>query len=218
MAPYGSLVQTTPLNLRFGAPGLLFDQEYGLARLRAGLHPGRAPACIRCGAPAASCGGRPSRSPLSSRALLATVGAFGIWWGGTVGAGPADRVGPAAVDAADRHGVSLGAGRIAAPRRAAPAAVDRRRHRDHARDRPGRPADQQRARRHVGAARFLVAALGTVVAGADASSASAGSSRGCTRCGGWRSPRGAALLLARIAHARAPASRRWSRSPRSAAR
>ena len=30
MAPYGSLVQTTPLNLRFGAPGLLFDQEYGL--------------------------------------------------------------------------------------------------------------------------------------------------------------------------------------------
>src|SRR4029450_5082439 len=30
MAPYGSMVQTTPLNLRFGAPGLFFDQEYGL--------------------------------------------------------------------------------------------------------------------------------------------------------------------------------------------
>ncbi len=30
MAPYGSMVQTTPLNLDSGAPGLLFDQEYGL--------------------------------------------------------------------------------------------------------------------------------------------------------------------------------------------
>ena len=29
-APYGDLVQTSPWNLVFGAPGLLFDQEYGL--------------------------------------------------------------------------------------------------------------------------------------------------------------------------------------------
>ena len=84
-----------------------------------------------------------------------------------LGAGPADRVGPAAVDAADRRRVPIRAGRIAAAGRAAPAAVDRRRHRDHARDRAGRPAHQQRARRHVGAARFLVAALGAVVAGAE---------------------------------------------------
>ncbi len=29
-APYGAMVQTSPWNLVFGAPGLLFDQEYGL--------------------------------------------------------------------------------------------------------------------------------------------------------------------------------------------
>lgn len=82
MAPYGSLVQTTPLNLRFGAPGLLFDQEYGLLAY--------APAYIL----AATGLYQMWRSGAELRrqaieigviflALLATVGAFGIWWGGT---------------------------------------------------------------------------------------------------------------------------------------
>ena len=33
MAPYGSMTQTSPLNVRAGGPGLLFDQEYGLLAL-----------------------------------------------------------------------------------------------------------------------------------------------------------------------------------------
>jgi hypothetical protein len=82
MAPYGSMVQTTPLNLRFGAPGLLFDQEYGLLAY--------APAYIL----AATGLYQMWRSGAELRrqaveitfifiALLVTVGAFGIWWGGT---------------------------------------------------------------------------------------------------------------------------------------
>lgn len=81
-APYGAMVQTTPLNLVFGAPGLLFDQEYGLLPY--------APAYIL----AATglwilwrAGG--DRRALAIRvflvfaALLGTVGAFRIWWGGS---------------------------------------------------------------------------------------------------------------------------------------
>jgi hypothetical protein len=82
MAPYGSLVQTTPLNLRFGAPGLLFDQEYGLLAYApvyilaaTGLfHMWRAGAELRRQA---------VEIAFIFVALLATVGAFGIWWGGT---------------------------------------------------------------------------------------------------------------------------------------
>jgi hypothetical protein len=81
MAPYGSMVQTSPLTLRKGGPGLLFDQEYGLLAL--------APVYIL----AATGLYRMWRSggPLRRQAieitfiftpLLATVGAFGVWWGG----------------------------------------------------------------------------------------------------------------------------------------
>ena len=76
------MVQTTPWNLVFGAPGLLFDQEYGLLPY--------APAYIlavtglwRCGARAASGGCWPFVWSLVFAALLGTVGAFRIWWGGS---------------------------------------------------------------------------------------------------------------------------------------
>ena len=82
MAPYGALVQTSPLNLFFGAPGLFFDQEYGLLAVApvyvlaaTGLyHMWRA-------------GGEPRRLAIEIAlvfgALVVTVGAFRIWWGGT---------------------------------------------------------------------------------------------------------------------------------------
>ena len=82
MAPYGSLVQTTPLNLRFGAPGLLFDQEYGLLAY--------APVYILAATGLYQMwrtGGELRRQAIEITfiftALLVTVGAFGIWWGGT---------------------------------------------------------------------------------------------------------------------------------------
>lgn len=82
MAPYGALVQTTPLNLRFGAPGLLFDQEYGLLAY--------APVYILAGTGLYSMwrsGAELRRLAIEITfifaALVATVGAFAIWWGGT---------------------------------------------------------------------------------------------------------------------------------------
>ena len=82
MAPYGSMVQTSPLNLRAGGPGLLFDQEYGLLAL--------APVYVLAMTGLFSMWR--SDGPLRRTAieitfifaaLLATVGAFGIWWGGS---------------------------------------------------------------------------------------------------------------------------------------
>lgn len=82
MAPYGALVQTTPLNLVFGAPGLLFDQEYGLLAY--------APVYLLAasGLYAMWRGGAELRRlaieiTFVFGALLAMVGAFAIWWGGT---------------------------------------------------------------------------------------------------------------------------------------
>ena len=86
MAPYGSMVQTSPWNLRAGAPGLLFDQEYGIVAL--------APVYIlaftglfgmwRSGGPLRR---QAIEITLIFAALLATVGAFGIWWGGAAAPG-----------------------------------------------------------------------------------------------------------------------------------
>lgn len=82
MAPYGSLVQTTPSNLIFGAPGLLFDQEYGLLAY--------APVYILAATGLYQMwrtGGELRRQAIEITiivaALLGTVGAFQIWWGGT---------------------------------------------------------------------------------------------------------------------------------------
>jgi hypothetical protein len=81
MAPYGSMTQTSPLNVRAGGPGLLFDQEYGLLAL--------APVYILAGTglwhmwKAGDALRRQSvEIVVIFFALLATVGAFGIWWGG----------------------------------------------------------------------------------------------------------------------------------------
>lgn len=81
-APYGSLTQTEPRFLVRGGPGLFLDQEYGLLAFApvyvlaiTGLwHMWRT-------------GGELRRQAIEITfifaALLATVGAFGIWWGGT---------------------------------------------------------------------------------------------------------------------------------------
>jgi hypothetical protein len=85
-APYGALVQTSPWNLVFGAPGLLFDQEYGLLPY--------APVYVL----AATGLWVMWRTDRVSRrqaieivvvfgALLGTVGAFRIWWGGSASPG-----------------------------------------------------------------------------------------------------------------------------------
>lgn len=82
MAPYGSLTQTEPRFLVRGGPGLFFDQEYGLLAFApvyilafTGLwHMWRAGGELRRQAAEIS---------VIFLALLATVGAFGIWWGGT---------------------------------------------------------------------------------------------------------------------------------------
>ena len=84
--PYGALVQTSIGNTVFGVPGLLFDQEYGLLPY--------APACVL------AAGGvwtmlraeaRQRRLALETvavfGALLGTVGAFRIWWGGSASPG-----------------------------------------------------------------------------------------------------------------------------------
>ena len=81
-APYGALTQTTPWNLIFGAPGLLFDQEYGLLPY--------APAYILAatGLWAMWRAGGEQRIwaigiVMAFGMLLGTVGAFRIWWGGS---------------------------------------------------------------------------------------------------------------------------------------
>lgn len=82
MAPYGALVQTSPLNLVFGAPGLFFDQEYGLLAF--------APVYVLAATGLYQmwrAGGESRRQGIEILfvfgALVATVGAFRIWWGGT---------------------------------------------------------------------------------------------------------------------------------------
>ena len=81
MAPYGSMVQTSPLTLLKGGPGLLFDQEYGLLAL-APVYVLAATGLYRMW----RLGGPLRRQALEITfifaALLAMVGAFGIWWGG----------------------------------------------------------------------------------------------------------------------------------------
>ncbi|MDP1569206.1 MAG: hypothetical protein Q8L86_04310 [Vicinamibacterales bacterium] len=80
--PYGELVQTTPLNLWFGAPGLLFDQEYGLLPYAPALALA-APGLWRM----LDRGGDHRRLAIEILlvfgALFGTVGAFRIWWGGS---------------------------------------------------------------------------------------------------------------------------------------
>jgi hypothetical protein len=81
-APYGELVQTSPWNLILGAPGLLFDQEYGLLAY-APVYALAATGLLTMW----RAGGELRRQAIEIKlvflALLASVGAFGIWWGGS---------------------------------------------------------------------------------------------------------------------------------------
>lgn len=80
-APYGSMTQTTPVNVVFGVPGLLFDQEYGLLAY--------APVYILAATGLAAmwrARGELRRQAIEITlvfgALIGTVGAFRLWWGG----------------------------------------------------------------------------------------------------------------------------------------
>lgn len=85
-APYGPMTQTEIGNTFFGVPGLLFDQEYGLLTY--------APAYVLAGFGFWTMLRRPG--PLRRvglellvvfGALIVTVGAFRIWWGGSAAPG-----------------------------------------------------------------------------------------------------------------------------------
>jgi hypothetical protein len=85
-APYGAMAQTSPRNLVFGAPGLLFDQEYGVLAYApvyilavTGLI-----GMVRAGGDERR---RATETALVFAALLGTVGAFRIWWGGAASPG-----------------------------------------------------------------------------------------------------------------------------------
>lgn len=79
-APYGAMLQTSPRYLGFGGPGLLFDQEYGLLTYAPVLLVGFAGVWQMW-----RHGGQPRRLALEASlvflALVASVGAFRIWWG-----------------------------------------------------------------------------------------------------------------------------------------
>ncbi|MEZ5417484.1 MAG: hypothetical protein R2708_09075 [Vicinamibacterales bacterium] len=85
-APYGAMVQTRLFFTVFGVPGLLFDQEYGLLIY--------APAYLLAGAGFLTMARRPGplrrlslELAVIGLALLGTVGAFRIWWGGSAAPG-----------------------------------------------------------------------------------------------------------------------------------
>jgi uncharacterized membrane protein YeaQ/YmgE (transglycosylase-associated protein family) len=85
-APYGSSEPMTLGNLAHGAPGLIFDQEYGVAWT--------APILVLAFVGMAQMfrsGGSAARRALELTfifgALLCTVGAFHLWWGGEASAG-----------------------------------------------------------------------------------------------------------------------------------
>jgi hypothetical protein len=86
MAPYGTMVQTHPRNLVFGAPGLLFDQEYGVLAY-APVYALAISGLLAMWAAGGETRRRAIEIVLTFGALLGTVGAFRIWWGGTASPG-----------------------------------------------------------------------------------------------------------------------------------
>ena len=85
-APYGALVQTSPWNLVFGAPGLLFDQEYGLLPY-APVYVLAVTGLWAMWRDRGELRRRAIEITVVFAALLATVGAFRIWWGGSASPG-----------------------------------------------------------------------------------------------------------------------------------
>jgi hypothetical protein len=114
--PYGAMSQTAPANTIFGVPGLLFDQEYGLLAY--------APAYVLAAAGLWTMTRRagPLRRvgvelALLFAALLVTVGAFRIWWGGS--AAPARPLMSGLLVLLLPMAVQIGAARPGSARRAA---------------------------------------------------------------------------------------------------
>ncbi len=85
-APYGYSEPMTIRNLAHGAPGLLFDQEYGIVAYAPVLMVALAGLLLmlRSGVDSA---GRAVEITLVLGALLVTVGGFHIWWGGSAAPG-----------------------------------------------------------------------------------------------------------------------------------
>jgi len=81
-APYGSMTQTTPANVIFGAPGLLFDQEYGLLAF-APVYILAATGLWAMWRARGDLRRQAIEITLIFGALLGTVGAFRLWWGGS---------------------------------------------------------------------------------------------------------------------------------------
>ncbi len=160
-APYGAMSQTEIDNTLFGVPGLLFDQEYGLLAY--------APAYVLAGFGVWTMTRRPGplrrlglEVALVFGALLFTVGAFRIWWGGS--AAPGRPITSGLLILMLPITVQLGTAAADSVRRAAQhlliwagvclAVV--------LLDRAGRLPRQQRPRRHLVAARVAVAAVAAV--------------------------------------------------------
>jgi hypothetical protein len=80
-APYGSMTQTTPVNVIFGAPGLLFDQEYGLLAF-APVYILAATGLWTMWRARGDLRRQAIEITLIFGALIGTVGAFRLWWGG----------------------------------------------------------------------------------------------------------------------------------------
>jgi hypothetical protein len=85
-APYGALVQTDLRYLIFGGPGLLFDQEYGLLPY-APVYVFAATGFVAMWHADLASRRRAVEIVLVFGALLGTVGAFRIWWGGSASPG-----------------------------------------------------------------------------------------------------------------------------------
>jgi hypothetical protein len=85
-APYGSQRETKLAYLPAGGPGLLFDQEYGVIAFAPALF-----LALTGLVAMLATRGRPRRLALeilfAAGALLGTVGAFHIWWGGSATVG-----------------------------------------------------------------------------------------------------------------------------------
>jgi hypothetical protein len=114
--PYGRMSQTEIAHTVFGVPGLLFDQEYGLLAY--------APAYVLAGFGFWTMVRRPGplrrlglELGLIVAALVFTVGAFRIWWGGS--AAPARPVVSGLLVLLLPMAVQIGSARSGSPRRAA---------------------------------------------------------------------------------------------------
>jgi hypothetical protein len=85
-APYGSMTQTSPINLPLGLPGLLFDQEYGLLAY-APIYVLAATGVFAMWKAGGEVRRRAIETGLVFGALILTVASHRLWWGGTAAPG-----------------------------------------------------------------------------------------------------------------------------------